>query len=391
MKKMKKVALLAALVVALAPSASFAEEGGLEISGAIDTLFGWQHDDSNVTGDSSCAGGAGSQACNSAADAGAGTGQLGDLRGIATANRDTFNFYVDTVEVDLSKTFGENIRIRADLDFQGPGTGGAASAGAFALEQGYVTANIPVGNGLELLVGRFNIPMGVESVDRQDNIAVSFSNIYRFLRPHNVTGAKLYYAFNDMIDLHVYAVNNLKDTISSAAGTESAYPGAGLRLGFNWGEEGQESSIGLSGAGSSEVATHNMHFSFMGDLDVTWAINDSFTLAGEFMYRQDNRFPADGFAGTKNHKAMAGTLLAAYNFSDAWGGYVRGGWLHDINPPAVYTGTDQQIIDWSAGFSYQIADSAKLKIEYRGDWSLFAGAASNSLVHGAAAEFAYHF
>jgi len=380
--------LTAAMLAVMSPVAVQAEEGGLEVSGAIDTLFGWQHDDSKANGTAACAVGTAFN-CNSNADSGAGVvggGQLGDLRGLTAAKRDTFNFYVDQVEVDLSKTLGENIRVRADLDFRGPNTLSAGAAGSFSLEQGYVTANIPVGNGLELLVGRFNAPIGLESVDRQDNVAVSFSNLYRFVRPHNLTGAKLYYAFNDSVDFHLYAANNLKDTVSTGVGTESAMPAAGFRLGFNWGEGETKSSIGLSGAGSAEHPNHNTHYSFLGDLDINWAINENFSLGGEFMYRQDNVL----VAGAKNNKAMAALLLAAYNFNESWGGYVRGGWLHDINPAGVYTGNDQQIYDWTVGFSYQIAEGAKVKLEYRGDY--FADAiAANSISHGAAAEFAYHF
>ena len=75
-----------------------------------------------------------------------------------------------------------------------------------------------MGNGAEFLVGRFNIPMGYESVDRVNNVTISFSNIFRYVRPHNVTGAKIYYAFSDTFDWSIYVVNNLADTFSFAAG-----------------------------------------------------------------------------------------------------------------------------------------------------------------------------
>lgn len=382
MKKMKRIALAFATAALIAPAAVQAE--GLELSGSVVTLFGWQHDGTTpATATASCTG----NRCNSTADAGVGGGQLGDLRGTQATSRDTFNFYVDAVELDLSKTLGENIRVRADLDMRASQFNGGQGS-SFYLEQGYVTANIPVGNGMELLVGRFNIPMGFEAVDRQDNIAVSFSNLYRFVKPHNVTGAKLYYAFNDLVDLHFYVVNNLNDTINvgTVGASDSAIPSGGIRLGFTWGEEGQESTIGLSGAVGPELSGSNTNYTFIGDLDFTLAFTENFTLGGEFIYRQDNTATA-----AVNNKAMAATLTFAYNFSESWGGYVRGGWLHDINPAGLYTNNDQQIFDATLGFTYEITDGARVKLEYRGDWHKYAGATPKTLSHGVAAAFAYNF
>ncbi|MBL7685786.1 MAG: outer membrane beta-barrel protein, partial [Deltaproteobacteria bacterium] len=178
MKKQTLLALVAAAALVSAGPLSAKEKksaaGGLELSGNVDVVTGWQHDSANAGGVTSVA---------NDADTPAGTigeGQLGDLRGIGAPKQDTFNFYIDQVELDLNKTFGENIRIRADLDFGRAlsGSGRTTAGSNFSLEQGYVTANIPVGNGLELLVGRFNTPIGLEAVDRADNIALSFTNSY---------------------------------------------------------------------------------------------------------------------------------------------------------------------------------------------------------------------
>ena len=36
---------------------------------------------------------------------------------VPVGRQDTFTFFVDEVELDLMKSFGENVRLRADLDF----------------------------------------------------------------------------------------------------------------------------------------------------------------------------------------------------------------------------------------------------------------------------------
>src|SRR3990167_4867145 len=71
---------------------------GVEISGAVSVVACWQHDDAD------------------AGQAGA-IGGFPDFGVARAANADHMRFVVDQVEVDLAKSFGENIRLRADLDF----------------------------------------------------------------------------------------------------------------------------------------------------------------------------------------------------------------------------------------------------------------------------------
>ncbi|MCE9623905.1 MAG: porin [Deltaproteobacteria bacterium] len=413
MKKSVYLALAATLASLSLPTSLLAKDskaGGVEFSGNVDVVTGWQHDDGASTdgpagafprqAGGSCSFGAGGLGCNAADGAGAGSGQLGDFRGLAAPNRDTYNFYLDQVELDLQKSFGENIRLRADLDFGRflSGTGRVTQTGQnFNLEQGYVTTNLPFGKGIELMVGRFNAPIGLESVDRADNMAVSFSNVYRYLRPHNLTGAKAYYAFNDNFDWSLYVVNNLIDVISTTVGTDSAIPSYGTRFGFTWGSVGKESTVGFSYAGGPEQFGNNAHLTNILDLDFNIHIGDKFTLGGEGIYRQDNVTSA--FAGFPNSKGFGGFLLLGFSPSDTWNIYFRYGYLHDVNPTAAYTGVDQQINDFSLGAGYQITDGAKVKVEYRLDLHNYSAAAAaaltgndrSSLQNALSAEFAYNF
>ncbi len=393
---MKKLGLLAvAAAVALTAGSLQAKDGsagGLELSGNIDVVTGWQHDSANI-------GGGTFGMLNSVNDADTsgtiGGGQLGDFRGVDTPRRDTFNFYLDQVELDLNKTFGENIRARADIDF------GRAASGSYKalVEQAYVTANIPVGNGVELLVGRFNTPMGTESVDRNDNTALSFSNIYNFVRPHNTTGAKIYYAFNDNFDMHLYVVNNLFDTISSGAITDTTIPSYGTRIGFTWGEKGSENTVGLSYAGGPEgvaaatPVSAKKHLTHIGNLDFNIHVTDAFLIAGEAIYRQDNKGGAfAGVVGGPNAKVFGGNLLLGYSFNETWAAYLRYEYLNDRQ--GLYTTNVKAMYHvGSLGASYQITEGAKLKLEYRLDYSRYTSGATHpkGYNHGAAAEFAYNF
>lgn len=379
--------------------------GGVEFSGHVDVVTGWQHDDSNTLDFGSCSFGLGGLGCNAVDSIGSGYGELGNFRGLGAPSRDTFNFYLNEIELDINKSFAENIRVRADVDLGRflsgtPNTGGAN----IIIEQAYVTTNIPIGNGAELLAGRFNIPMGYESVDRINNTAISFSNLFRYVRPHNVTGAKFYYAFSDSVDWSLYVVNNLADSFSFGVGTDSAIPSYGTRLGFNWGPEDRRSTFGFSYAGGPENFGNDAHLTHIIDIDFMIALTERMVLAGEAVYRQDNTnfvTPAGvSFIGFPNSKVYGGNLLFAFQASDAWKMWFRYGYLHDVNPTGAYTGLDQQIHDFTLGAGYEIVEGAKMKLEYRLDLRDYASTqlagvvlpgGGTSLSHGVAAEFGYEF
>lgn len=403
MKKFKQIALSAALASTFAAGSTFAADG-IEFSGHANIVTGWQHDDNDTVDFGSCSFGVGGLGCNSVDSRGQGYGGLGEFRGLGTPNRDTFNFYIDEIELDIEKKFGDNIRVRADIDF-GRLLSGTPNTGGFneVLEQGYVTVNIPMGNGAELLFGRFNAPIGYESRDRIDNIAISYSNGYRYALPRNVTGAKLYYAFNDHFDWSVYAVNNLSDTFSFAAGSDSAVPSWGTRFGFTWGEEGTKSTVGLSYAGGPENFNHNAHLTHIVDLDFMIHINEQFLIAGEALYRQDNvnfiDVNGNNFFNIPNSKTWAANLLLNYKPSEVWNLWFRYDYMHDINPTGAYTGLDQQINAFTLGAGYQITEGAKMKMEYRLDLRNYSDAVAaaftnndtSSISNSFALEFGYSF
>lgn len=389
------------------PSALAAESplGGLEFSGHVDVVTGWQQDDASTLDFGSCSFGIGGLGCNAVDSAGSGYGELGNFRGLGTPNRSTFNFYLDEVELDLNKSFGEYARIRVDLDM-GRFLSGTPDTGGFndVVEQGYVTYQIPFFTGVEMAVGRFNIPMGYESVDRIDNVAVSFSNIYRYVRPHNGTGLKLYQAFNPVFDISTYVVNSLSDTFSFAVNTDSALPSSGIRFGFTFGPEGQESTLGFSFAWGPENWGHNAHLTYIFDLDFQVRITPELMIAGEGIYRQDNTgfvsTTGFSFVGFPNSKVWGGNVLVAFSPSEVFDLWFRGEYLHDIDITGAYTGLDQQISDYTLGFGYNITDAAKFKVEFRADWRHYASTqlagvvlpgGNNSLSYGLAGEFGYQF
>lgn len=369
--------------VALADDAYVA--GGFEASGHVNVVAGWSHSDK----DAQLAGNFGSA--------------LGEFIGNnGGANDDTFQFLIDEVELDISKTFGENVRLRADLEFS-PNEDGATAAspiteGSVAnLEQAYVTVNVPVGDGAELLFGKFNVPVGFESVDRNELLTVSHSNVFNYLTPTNATGAKFYVAFNDLVDLSLYVVNDLnRDGFPDVANTDAAIPSVGSRLGFNWGEEGSESTVGLSLAAGPEQFQENAHWDYLADVDFSLHVTDALLIGGEAIYRQSNRTDAEDNIDPNEYKAYGAQLVFNYQFSDVWDGTLRFDYLHDMNARAGaitprFSGVDEQIMAGTVAAGYQITDGAKFKLEYKFEYADPQGQANNSDYHSLVGMFAYNF
>lgn len=401
------------------PSAASGVSGGFEASGHMFTGAGWQHFKTRNALQ------AVAQDINNTVPGVIG----GYLDTSATEPRnntaDVFRFFVDEVELDLAKTFGENIRFRTDLDFgsatlySGPRFANLAGGNIY-VEQAFATANVGLGNGIEVLIGRFNNPMGFESVDVVDNDTISRSTLYRSIRPHHFTGAKLYYAFSDAFDWHLWGANNSPsyeqgDVID---GVSTDIPLAGTRLAYKWGEEGKQSHIGVAGIGLGQdhIQPRKRAWTWIGDLDFNWWATDNFAVGGEGIYRQIDAVTA----GNLNMKTMGALLNLHYDFSDVWDGTLKYAWSHDVNgymgAGAVgglegvlpldgglrqsLTGADQVFHEITVAGNYAIADGAKLRLEGgytlndpggRGAGAAAVAASSNRHIYGFGGGFAYEF
>lgn len=384
---MKKI-----LVIALALGLAFfaanvnAQEkyvgGGFEMSGSIVTGMGYQyHNDKANT-----------EIATGVDRVLTGPGPMGKYMGADPSKKHYFGFFLDGVELDIMKSFGENVRLRADLDFGRMNSSGAGTQ-AFVLEQAYATANIPAGNGVEFLVGRFNAPIGFESVDVADNDLISQTILIRSqIRPVGLTGAKIYYAFSDLVDLHFWAANRIIN--DDNFGRTANMPALGARIGFNWGEEGTESTFGISPFFGPSDGSSNRHYSFGVDADINWWLTESFALGLEGIYRRDNALVP---GVDENLNTFAGLLNLHYVFSDVWDGTLRYSMAmqrQGTNGSIDYIGAGikQQVHEIALGGGYAVADGAKFKLEGRFDIvKPTSGAGETQYVFGAVMGFVYNF
>lgn len=379
------VSLSVISMFAMNVSASEYVAGGFEAAGHVVAGVGYQHQNNKAA----------TEATMDDVATLSWAGVIGRYVPTMGPREDHMEFFVDEVELDLMKSFGENIRLRADLDFGRFQSGSMHNP--FDLEQAYATANIPLGNGIEFLLGRFNVPIGFESVDVTDNDTISKSILIRSgIRPTNTTGLKFYYAFSDLVDFHFYLANRL--TRDNMRAKINDIPSVGMRLGFNWGEQGTESTFGISAFfGPEHDGNFKKHFTYAGDLDLNWWVTEVFALGLEGIFRRDNALPV---AGAQNMLTFGGLLNLKYLFSDVWDGTLKyvfaqqnkgtnGQW--DFIGGGVAAAVKQSVHEISLAGNYAIADGAKLKLEGRFDIVDPTGGGNNQYVYGAALAFAYDF
>lgn len=101
------------------------------------------------------------------------------------------------------------VGFRFDLDFGStndlvqPGNGSTLSV----LQQGYLSAVLPVGNGLTLDAGKFVTHMGYEAIESKDNWNYSRSFLFAYAVPYYHTGIRLTYPVSGAFTAALHIVN----------------------------------------------------------------------------------------------------------------------------------------------------------------------------------------
>lgn len=81
------------------------------------------------------------------------------------------------------------------------------------LLQAYIEVNVPVGNGLKIMLGKCSTEMGYELTETEQNYNWSGGNQWTFLEPFTHTGVRLSYPLNDKLEA-VVLVNNGWDNVT---------------------------------------------------------------------------------------------------------------------------------------------------------------------------------
>ncbi len=253
---------------------------------------------------------------------------------------------VDRTGFRIKLNFGEDANL----------TGGNFS-GDFDYQEAYAQYVAPIGNGLDLRIGRMNTLIGYEVIESPLNPNFSRSWLFGLGEPFTTTGLRASYEFNEMVALSLGVINAWNGATSDTNRSKSIEGLLGLTpmdwlsvslFGF-WGPEG---GVGVKNADLVQV----------GGI-VTAQATDQTSLVLEGYYANQDK--ALGGRRDAQWHGIAGYVI--HDFNDQWGARFRMEWFKDAD--GFLTGTDQKLWEGTATLQYKLTPSLITRLEFRYDKS----------------------
>ncbi len=262
-----------------------------------------------------------------------------------------------------SNTDRGGFRIKLNYGEDAQLTGGTAPDD-FDFQEAYAQYIAPVGNGLDLRIGKMNTLIGYEVIESPLNHNFSRSWLFGFGEPFTTTGVRASYEFNDVVNFSIGAINSFTGAQSDGNRGKSVEALLGITpldwLGLSifgfWGPEGV-------------VGAKNTDRLLIGGI-VTAEVTKQTSLVLEGYYA--NQANA---ARTVTSTAPAGANarwngIAGYvihDFDDQWGLRFRGELFEDAQ--GFLTGTPQTLWEGTATLQYKPTPSLITRFEFRYDKS----------------------
>ncbi|MCH8040896.1 MAG: porin [Nitrospinae bacterium] len=242
------------------------------------------------------------------------------------------------------------------------GAGGGTdfdSGDDFDFQEAYVQYIAPIGNGLDLRIGRMNTLIGYEVIESPNNPNFSRSWLFGFGEPFTTTGVRASYEFNDMVSFSIGVINDFTGTQSDTNNSKSVeslvsiapMDNVGIYLFGFWGAEG---AIGADDSDRVQVG---------GIVDVQ--LTDQAEVVVEGYYGNFANAPGLDPGVNARWDGVAGYLI--YDFTDKWGARFRSEVFKDAT--GFFTGTAQTLWEVTSTLQYKPIPSIITRAEFRYDKS----------------------
>jgi hypothetical protein len=222
-----------------------------------------------------------------------------------------------------------------------------------SLDKFNITAIAPIGNGLALSVGRFDLPFGIERHDEPLNLTATTSEVFQFGRPQRMTGLQAAYQFAPWLDLAAWVVNRWEsETTEDPFDDNNRDKSWGGRIGFTPVARDALLNFGVGAFWGPEQDETDRHARWVLDADFTWSPTARLLLAGEVIYGGEDQvdlrrrgvpFPAPAEVVDANWWGFY--LLGSYELYDWLGLTFRYGLLDDLD--GARTGVAQVLQSWT--------------------------------------------
>ncbi len=294
----------------------------------------------------------------------------------AKADPKSVNFRFDTFSFGVSRTFAEWLSAGATVEVEShrdrhahgfdptfgcPGTGlcierfGAEEAETeVELHRFHVTGVVPVGSGLTLAFGRFDVPFGIERHDANLLLTATTSEVFQFGRPNSMTGIQGSYPIAPWLDVAAWVANRWEsETTHDPFDDSNRDKSFGGRLGLTPFPGGRLLNIGLGGWWGAEQDDDTAHPRWVIDLDATWSPLPRLLLAGELVYGgesgvsfRERGIPFAAPAVSDRDVTWWGLYALAHHDVLGWLGLTfRYGYFRDED--GARTGVEQTLQSWT--------------------------------------------
>ncbi len=237
-----------------------------------------------------------------------------------------------------------------------PGTN-ASGHDDFNLQQAFVSWKAPVGNGLQLDMGKFITHIGAEVIEGYDGWNWNFSRSFLFglTIPFIHTGVRASYEFNDQWS----AMASVSNGFAVGETDTNKAKSLGLQLGYSPTE-----NVGILANWIGGNEPSNTQFLQVLDFVVDVGVTNELSLLGNFVYGTHEN--GSGYADGSTAKWFGYALYARYDFSKLFSLNVRGEYLNDsdgFSTGAVAT----NLTSFTITPEFRIHDNMVLRLEYRHD------------------------
>ena len=222
------------------------------------------------------------------------------------------------------------------------------------LDRFHVTAIAPLGNGLALSIGRFDVPFGIERHDEPLLLTATQSEVFRFGRPERMTGLQMSYPFAPWLDVSVWVVNRWENEVTGEGdfNDNNRDKSFGGRIGVTPLQHPGLLNFGIGGFYGPEQDNANSNKRWVIDFDVTWMPLPRLLVTGEVVYGgEDNRdmrergVPIAALAAVQDVEWWGLYVLVHYDICDWLGLSFRYGYFDDMD--GGRTGVDQVLQSWT--------------------------------------------
>lgn len=206
------------------------------------------------------------------------------------------------------------------------------------LDKFAVNVTAPIGNGLTISLGRFDLPFGIERHDEVLLLTATTSEVFRFGRPNKMTGVQVNYTVNPTIDFSAWVVNRAEsETTHDDFNDNNKAKSVGGRIGISPLHQDTLLNFGIGiFAGDEKEGDEDGRRSVV-DLDFTYSPNSEFFAAGEFVWGKESHvslrergipFPTPALEDA-DVNWWGFYLLAHQDWNDWFGLSARYGFFHD--------------------------------------------------------------